>query len=159
MREAVQPHIYMRDRRSDLVTRVPTGTKMSGCAFELAQNSPLRTTLVDEVTGHAKYQIDTPLRIVGSVTRIRKFDLPPSQPLPLIQSGEASPDDDDDPTDTGKKKGKWFKWNPVTGEELPETDDELARIHWKWFLPCMINFGGKMTDRREFLPRTGRRNR
>ena len=53
---------------------------MSGCTLRFARNSPLRTTLVDDATGHAKYQIDTPIRIVGSVTRIKKFDSPPQHP-------------------------------------------------------------------------------
>jgi hypothetical protein len=125
---------------------------MGVSTFEFARNSPLRTTLVDHTTGHAKYQIDTPRRITGSVTRIRKFASPP-QP-PLVCDEKASSDlGDEDPTDKGKKG--WFRWK-LTGAELPETDDEIARIYWKCFSPDRINFLGNATTRKEFLPKTGK---
>ena len=127
---------------------------MSGCTFELTRNSPLRTTLLDEITGHAKYQIDTPLRIVNSVTRIRKFDVPPQ--APLIRGGKTNPDHNDDPANVGKKRS--FRWK-LSGKEVPETEDEFARIRWKCFSPDRINFRGNLTNRKEFLPRTGKRNR
>lgn len=125
---------------------------MSACTFEFARDSPLRTTLVDEATGHAKYQIDTPLRITGSVTRIRKFDLPLQSPL--ILDGEGVSGSGDDHTDKGKKKGI-FKWG-IFGAELPETSDEIARIHWRCFSSDRITFRGKATTRREFLPKCGK---
>ena len=123
---------------------------MSACTFQFARNSPLRTTLVDESTGHAKYQIDTPLRITGSVTRIRKFDLPP-QP-PLVLDSRANSDSTDD---KGKGKGG-FKWKNLIRAELPETEDEIARINWKCSSPDRINFKGKVTTRKEFLPACGK---
>ena len=124
---------------------------MGACTFEFTKNSPLRTTLVDEATGHAKYQIETPIRIVGSVTRIRKFDIPPQ--APLIRNEKANSDHSDDPTDKGKKKTS--KWK-MAGRKLSETDDEIARIHWKCLSPSRIDFRGKVTTRKEFLPRTGK---
>ncbi|KAF9782055.1 hypothetical protein BJ322DRAFT_1022552 [Thelephora terrestris] len=103
---------------------------MGACTFEFTKNSPLRMTLVDEATDHAKYQIETPIRIVGSVSRIRKFDLPPQ--APLIRDDKASSDHSDDPSDKGKKKRS--KWR-IAGRKLSETDDEIARIHWKCLSP------------------------
>ena len=127
---------------------------MSACTLQFARNSPLRTTLVDESTGHAKYQIDTPLRITGSVTRIRKFDLAPQPPL-VLDSKANSDSTDDDPTDKGKGK-EGFKWRNLVRTELPETKDEIARINWKCFSPDGINFRGKVTTRKEFLPACGK---
>jgi hypothetical protein len=125
---------------------------MAICTFEFSRNSPLRTTLIDEATSCAKYQIDTPLRIVGSVTTIRKFVLPP-QP-PLVRRDKGSSDFGDDPTDRVKKRG--FGRGLIGTPELPETGDEIARIHWKWFSPDGIDFLGKVTNRKEFLPSTGK---
>ena len=124
---------------------------MGSCSFQFVKNSPLRTTLIDEATGHAKYQIETPIRIVGSVTRIRKFDLSPQSPLVL--DGKANSDLSDDLTDKGRKKRSMWK---ITGGKLPQTDDEIARIHWKCLSPSRIDFQGKVTTRKEFLPRTGK---
>lgn len=126
-------------------------TAMGTCTFHFARNSPLRTTLVDETTGHAKYQIDTPRRITGSVTRIRKFGLAPQSPL--VSSNKAS-DFDEDPTDKGRKQG--FEWKNLFKAKLPEAEDEIARIHWKCFSQDRINFGGKVTTRKEFLPKCGK---
>ena len=40
--------------------------------------------------------------------------------------------------------------------ELVETSDEIARIYWKWFSSSRIIFRGRITTRREFLPKTGK---
>ena len=81
------------------------------------------------------------------MTRIRKFDLPP-QP-PLVWDEKASFDEDYDPTDVGRKKRD-------SGEELPEADDEIARIYWKWFSPNMVNFQGKVINWKKLLPKCGK---
>ena len=47
---------------------------MGASTFELTRNNPLRTVLVDQATSNAKYQIDTPFRLTGKVTKIKKFD-------------------------------------------------------------------------------------
>ena len=131
---------------------------MSGCTFIFARNSPLRTTLVDEATGHAKYQIDTPIKIARSVTRIRKFDSPTEPPL----HWDAESDSGDDVADEGKKKFKSKKGKEEEGheeeegEELPETSEEIARIYWKWFSSDSIIFRGKTHLRTEFLPKCGK---
>ncbi|KAF9644778.1 hypothetical protein BDM02DRAFT_843365 [Thelephora ganbajun] len=135
---------------------------MSGCTLQFSRNSPLRTTLVDEATGHPKYQIDTPRKIARSVTRIRRFDSP-TQP-PLHQDDDVDSDSGDDITDKGKKKSesKEDKHNREEadeadgGAELLETSDGIARIYWKWFSPDRIVFQGKITTRSEFLPKCGK---
>ena len=138
---------------------------MSGCTLRLARNSPLRTTLVEEATGHAKYQIDTPIKVAGSVTRIRKFESPTDAPP---NWDEDSDSDEGDTTDKGKKKqkakSKSSKDKKDKSEEaeegaeaeLPETSDEIARIYWKWFSTDRIVFRGRITTRTEFLPKTGK---
>ena len=133
----------------------PHHTTMSGCTLRFAKDSPLRTTLVDEATGYAKYQIDTPIRLVRSATRIRKFDSP-TQP-PLHWDDDADSDSGDDITDKRKKK-KSKKDENDEGEieaELPETSDEIARIYWKWFSSDRIIFRGRIHLRTEFLPKCG----
>jgi len=125
---------------------------MSGCTLRLSRDSPLRTTLVDEATGHAIYQIDTPMKITGSVTRIRKFDSP-TQP-PLHWDNDRDSNSGDDITDKKKPKSKEEE-EGETGE-LPETSDEMARIYWKWFSSDRIVFRGRITSRTEFLPKTGK---
>ena len=127
---------------------------MSGCTFRFTRNSPLRTTLIDEATGHAIYQIATPTW-TRSVTRIRKLD----SPQPHLHRDEDADDDSDDDI-TGKKsmskedeeKGGGTEAEP----ELPETSDEIARIYWKWFSSDRVIFRGKITTRSEFLPKTGK---
>ena len=130
-------------------------TTMSGCTFRFTHSSPLRTTLVDEATGHAIYQIDTPRKIAGSITRIRKFD----SPQPHSHRDEDADDDSDDSIADKKSKSKG---NEEKGDEteaapeLAETSDEIARIYWKWFSPNTIHFQGRVTIRSEFLPQTGK---
>jgi len=129
---------------------------MSGCTLRFAKDSPLRTTLVDEATGHAKYQIDTPIRLVRSVTRVRKFDSP-TQP-PLHWEDDADSDSGDHIDDKGKKK-PCKKDENDEGEietELPETSDEIARIYWKWFSSDRIVFRGRIHLQAEFLPKCGK---
>ena len=130
---------------------------MAGCTFVFARNSPLRTTLVDEATGHAKYQIDTPMRLTGSVTRIRKLD---SQTQPHHWDDDSDSDSGDDITDKGKReekfKSKKDEEDEVTEPELPQTSDEIGRVNWKWFSTDEFVFRGKTTTRDEFLPKAGK---
>jgi hypothetical protein len=134
---------------------------MSGCTFIFARNSPLRTTLVDEATGHAIYQVDTPIKLARSVTRIRKLD---SHTQPHHWDEDADSDSGDDITDKGKKKKSKSKKDrrgeegggDETASDLPETSDEIARIYWKWFSPDRIVFRGQITTRSEFLPKAGK---
>jgi len=138
---------------------------MSGCTLRLARNSPLRTTLVEEATGHAKYQIDTPIKVAGSVTRIRKFESPTDPPPNWDENSDS--EQGSDTTDKGKKRQKSkSKKDKKDGTEevgdgaelagLPETSDEIARIYWKWFSTDRIVFRGRITTRAEFLPKTGK---
>jgi hypothetical protein len=116
----------------------------------------LRTVLVDQATGYAKYQIDTPIKIVRSVTRIRKPD-PSTHPLHHRDGGIDSVSSDDI-TDMGKrkKKSKKHKEGDETVPKLPETSNEIARIHWSCFSSGRIVFRGTTTTRSEFLPKTGK---
>ena len=136
---------------------------MSGCTLVLARNSPLQTTLVDEATGHAKYQIDTPRKIVRGVTRIRKFDSPTQPPPHWDEDAESGPGDDIADEGDKKEESKPKKDEKEEGEEGDETEteppgtsDEMARIYWKWFSPERIIFRGRITTPNEFLPKTGK---
>ena len=130
---------------------------MSGCILQFTRNSPLRTTVVDQATGHAKYQIDTPRRIARRVTRIRKLDSSAQHPL---HSDDADSDSGDDITDKGESKSKkdegdWEGEHETEGE-LPESSDEIARIYWNWFSSDRIIFRGKITSRSDFLLKCGK---
>jgi len=135
---------------------------MSGCTFQLSRNSPLRTILVDEATGQARYKIDTPRKVARSVTRISKFDPPSAQP-PFHPGEDTGPNLGDDTTDKGKtkveSKGKKDRKEArdETETEFPDTGDEIARIYWKWFSPHKIVFLGRMITRNQFMPKAGKR--
>ena len=138
-----------------LVPPTPYQTAMSGCTLELSRNSPLRTTLVDEMTGQARYKIDTPRKVARSVTRISKFDPPSAQP-PLHPDEDADPDPGDDIASRGKKEGKKYRKETIrdgTETEFPEIGDEMARIYWKWFSPHRIVFRGRIITRNQFMPK------
>ena len=137
---------------------------MSGCTLQFARDSPLRTTLVDEATGYTKYQIDTPIKLVASMTRIRKFDSPTKHPLHWDDDYDDDSDSGGDMTDV-KKRRSGSTWSrsykegyeeEVSGPELAETSDEIARIHWKWFSSDRIIFRGRIQSRTEFLPKCGK---
>ena len=141
----------------------PYQTTMNGCTLRFSRNSPLRTTLVDETTGQARYRIDTPRKVARSVTRISKFD--PSVQPPLHRDEDADPNPGDDITNKGKKRGKPnSKKGKKDGEEvrdemeteLPGTGDEIARIYWKWFSSHKIVFRGGITTQSHFLPKAGK---
>lgn len=129
---------------------------MSGCTLRLAKNSPLRTTLIDEATGQVKYKIETPMRIARSVTRIRKFESPVQAPLNWDEDDDDSGDDDHDVTNGGKGKESSPTGQENEVEDLQETSDEIARIYWKWFSSNRIIFRGKITSRKEFMPKCGK---
>jgi hypothetical protein len=132
---------------------------MSGCTLQLTRNCPLRTVLVDEATGRAKYQIDTPIKFARSVTRIRRLDSP-AQPLLHHRDNGIDSDPGDDITDVGNHKKSKSKDEEDEDEDevLPESQssDEIARIYWKWFSPHRIVFRGRITTRTEFLPKAGK---
>ena len=129
---------------------------MSGCTLRLSRDSALRTVLVDQATGHAKYQIDTPIKITRSVTWIRKLH-PSTHPL-HHRNGDTKSGSSDDITDMGKrkKKSKKHKQGDETVPESPEIGDEIARIHWSCLSPDRFVFRGTTTTRSEFLPKAGK---
>ena len=129
---------------------------MSGCTLRFTRDSPLRTTLVDEATGHVKYKIETPIRITRSVTRIKKFDSPPQPPLRRDQDADSDSSGSlTDKRSNEDNKGKGEEGGE-TEEELPEASDEIARIYWKWFSTDRIVFRGRITTRGELLPKVGK---
>jgi hypothetical protein len=106
------------------------------------------------------YQIDTPIRITGSITRIRKLD---SRTQPHNEDPDTDSGSDDDIIHGGKKGSSHSKEHENDGEdeletveELAETSDEIARIYWKWFSTDDIIFQGKRTTRDVFLPKCGK---
>ena len=132
-------------------------TKMSGRTFLLARNSPLRTTLIDQATGQAVYQIDTPRKFSPDVTKIRKLE----------SAARAPTNWDDDDTDYDSSEDVIDKKGAFKGREggesevelpetLPETSDEMARIYWKSTSPDRIIFRGRITTQDEFLPAAGK---
>ena len=133
---------------------------MSVYTLRFTRDSPLRTILVDEATGCARYQIDTPIKIARSVTRIRKFDSPAQPHLHLDEDADSDPGDDIADRKEEAKSKKDGKGKEQEGDgletELPETSDEIARIYWKWFSSSRIIFRGRITTRREFLPKSGK---
>ena len=129
-------------------------TTMSGRNFLLARNSPLRTTLIDETTGQAVYQIDTPRKFSSDVTKIRKLDSAARAPLNWDDGGGAGYDSSEDIID---KKGTLKRTEGGGPEpEPPETSDEMARIYWKLTSSNRIIFRGRITTQDEFLPATGK---
>jgi len=129
---------------------------MSGCTFILSRNSPLRTTLVDEATGQAVYEIDTPRKLSRScATKIRKFDSPTQPPL---HRNDGDDDNDSDEDDVDKKDASTgAEGADPEPMELSESSDEMARIYWKWVSSDnRIIFRGKITSRNEFLPAAGK---
>jgi len=134
---------------------------MSGCILHFTRNSPLRTTLIDEATGKAKYKINTPIKITGSVTQIRKLE-PDTQP-PHDWDEEPESDSDDDVIIRNDLKAKANSEKNEGNETVspvspvsPGMSDEIAMIHWFWFESDRIIFRGKKTTRNEFLPKCGK---
>ena len=142
----------MADSTPTALKDSPYHSKMNGCTLRLARNSPLRTTLVDEATGEVKYKIETPMRIARSVTRIRKLELRTQSP-PHWDKGADS--DSGDVISKGKKSNSREEGEDM-GPEVHEASDEIARIYWKWFSPNRFIFRGRITTRKEFLPKSGR---
>ena len=114
---------------------IPHYAAMSGCTLRFTRNSPLRTTLIDETTGHAKYQIDTPITIARAITRIRKFDSHMHPPLHWYDDADSDFGDDGGEKKQNSKgdEHEMERGNHAEAEaELPETSDEIVRIYWKW---------------------------
>ena len=130
---------------------------MGGCTLLFARNSPLRTTLVDEATGHAKYKIEAPMRITRRVTRIKKYNSPPQPPLHWGKSADSDSGDDITDMKNKKKRSKRKKDEKRKKEaELAETGDEIAGIYWKCFSSDKFVLRGKASTRKEILPKTGK---
>jgi hypothetical protein len=134
------------------------------------RRSPIRTVLVNEETGRELYKIDTPIRFVGSITRVFRCDSPTTcTPNPMSNYLE---------TDEPHEGRSSEEWNPPAGEELddpyaengnegesgvdgaggeavaesPLVKNEIARWYWKWFSSPRIVFEGKISTRAEYMP-------
>ena len=126
---------------------------MAGRTFLLARNSPLRTTLIDEATGQAVYQIDTPRGFISETTKIRKLDPATRAPLDWDDGG-ADSDDGEDIDKKGAVRGT--EGSELEMADLPETSDEIARIYWTFTTSERIIFRGRITSQKEFLPAAGK---
>lgn len=126
---------------------------MAGRTFLLSRNSPLRTTLIDEATGQAVYQIDTPRGFISETTKIRKLDPATQAPLDWNDGGA----DSDDGEDIDKKGAvRETERSELETADLPETSDEIARVYWTFTSSERIIFRGRITSQKEFLPAAGK---
>ena len=125
---------------------------MSSCILELSSDSPLRTTLVNQSTRRVQYEIKTPIRISGSVTRIWRFE---PRVHTLLRSAEGvSSGSADDVTNRTELKVLPFDEAGGNGIDLilPKVGEEIARVHWKWFSRDKVMFQGGITAWNQFLP-------
>ena len=125
------------------------------------RNSPLRTVLVDEATGRELYRIHTPIRFVGSVTRVFRCD-PAAPPVPNLvsqQHGDASDPHEDDSDGNEGDSGVASTVDEAPGDNSPFVENEVARLYWKWFASSRIVFDGKVRRRAEFMPMKGKLKR
>lgn len=137
------------------------------------RSSPIRTVLINEATGKEVYRIDTPRRVVASVTRVFRCD-PAKPPVPNVAS--------DSRRDVDEFRGSG-DWNPLSGtrpddsdegngnedeggvggeglgEESPLVENEIARWYWKWFSSPRLVFEGKISTRVEYMPIVGKLKR
>ena len=151
---------YIYDHRHRVVPIGRPKTTMSGCTLQFTRNSPLRTTLIDEATGKARYKIDTPRKISGSVTQIRELESDTQPRRDWDDEAESDSDDDIIVKYDVKEKSEKDEGNKTTElpelPELPGMSDEIAKIHWFWFESDRIIFRGMKTTRNEFLPKCGK---
>lgn len=125
---------------------------MNGRTFLLSRDSTLRTTLIDEATGQAVYEVDTPRKLSSSyVTKIRKLD--PAVP-PRIYSDDEDPDSEEETADRKRALVGTEEDELLMG--LPEASDEIARIYWRLAPSDRIIYRGKITTQKEFLPECGK---
>jgi len=101
---------------------------MSGCTLQFTRNSPLRTTLIDEATGKAKYIIDTPRKIAGSVTQIRKLESDTQPPHNWDEESESDSDDDVIIKNDLKAKANSKKNEGNETTVSPGMSDEIAML-------------------------------
>lgn len=129
---------------------------MSGCTLRFTRNSPVRTTLVDEATGHVMYKIETPtFKFAHVATQIRKVESHTQPPLHLEE--DTYTDSGDDTTDDEKMDDKFYSDEESQVDlGLPEISDEMARIYWKLLAQDKIVFQGRIHGRSQFLPKCGK---
>jgi hypothetical protein len=134
-----------------------------------SRSSPIRTILVNEATGRELYRIETPTRLVGSVTRVFRCD-PAATPNPISNHSEADephevrsseewnplagakPDDPDAENGNEGENGVGGAGEATVAEESPLVKNEIARWYWKWFSSSRLVFEGKITTRAKYMP-------
>jgi hypothetical protein len=140
------------------------------------RNSPVRTVLVSETTGQELYRIETPCRLVGSVTRVFRCD-PASPPVPSLMPrlhwdanepyeghdsmerkflAGAKPDMCGEEGGNEGESGVASAADESPGEGSPLVENEIARLYWKWFASTRIVFEGKIRTRAQFMPLKGK---
>jgi len=153
---------------------IPTGEMNTKIIF--THNSPVRTVLVSETTGQELYRVETPCRLVGSVTRVFRCD-PATPPIPNLlprlhrdakelyggyDSGERKPlagaklDGCGEEDRNEGESGAASAIDESPGERSPLAENEIARLYWKWFASTRIVFEGKIRTRAEFMPLKGK---
>ena len=138
------------------------------------RSSPIRTVLVNEVTGQELYRIATPRRFVGSVTRVfRCGTTTPPIPNPTSElrqdvdepcedrvSGEGDPltvaepngSEEGDGNDGEGEDGVEGAGEGALGDHSPLVENEIARWYWKWFSSPRLVFEGKISTRAKYMP-------
>ena len=126
------------------------------------RNSPSQTVLVNETTGQELYRIDTPLRFVGSVTRVFRCS-PAATSTPNSVTRDASEPHEGSNSLAGSGRGDGDEGDggvagavdEVPGEDLPLVENEIARLYWNLLAPTRIVFEGKVRTRAELMPLKG----
>ena len=148
---------------------LPAGEMNTKITF--TRNSPVRTVLVNETTGQELYKIETPYRLVGSVTRVFRCDpAEPPNPVPPLHWAINEPCEGHDSEDwelpaeiesdryggNESDSGVASPVNASPGGDSPLAGNEIARLYWKWFASARIVFEGKIRRRAEFMPVKGK---
>lgn len=138
--------------------------------------SPVCTVLINEATGQELYRIDTPSRVVGSVTKVFRCDpatpstpsLMPDPHLGVDKPREGRSSDELNPFPGAKPDGPdegcgnegdsevGGAGEEVVGVEPPLVEKEIARWYWKLFSSPRMVFEGKISTRAEYMPLKGK---
>lgn len=105
------------------------------------QSSPLDTTVITETTGHPLYEIETENNKVQKITVVRKLDLGMSNFFLARWRGEII----DEPISLPGR----------SEENLPRTNEEIARIHWNLIVPDEVIFQGRTMAKDKFVHKVG----
>jgi hypothetical protein len=126
------------------------------------RNSPSQTVLVNETTGQELYRIDTPLRFIGSVTRVFRcgsaaISTPNPEPRDAneLHKGSNSLAGSERGGGNEGSGGVAGTVDGAPGEDSPLVENEIARLYWNLLAPTRIVFEGKVRTRAELMPLKG----